>query len=33
LFGYEGTFDIEWKSMDAAAIPENAKPRREEPRE
>jgi Domain of unknown function (DUF4166) len=33
LFGYEGTFDVEWKPMDAVAIPANAKPRREESRE
>lgn len=31
LFGYEGTFDVEWKPI--AQVPQMVKPRREEPRE
>jgi hypothetical protein len=31
LFGYEGSFDVEWKTVDG--IPRHAKPRREERRE
>jgi hypothetical protein len=33
LFGYRGTFDVEWKSMKAEDIPADIKPRREERRE
>jgi Domain of unknown function (DUF4166) len=33
LFGYRGSFEVEWKPMTAGAIPENVKPRREEQRE
>ena len=33
LFGYEGTFDVEWKSVRANEVPADVKPIREEPRE
>ena len=33
LFGYEGTFDVEWKSVRAAAVPADVRPVREERRE
>jgi len=33
LFGYRGSFDVEWKSMHAADIPADIRPRREERRE
>lgn len=33
LFGYHGTFDVEWKQVQPNEIPEHIKPRREEKRE
>ena len=33
LFGYEGNFDVEWKSMRAQDVPAHVKPVREERRE
>ena len=33
LFGYSGSFDVEWKPMAASEIPRHAKPLREEKRE
>lgn len=33
LFGYRGSFEVEWKPMTSGAIPEHVKPRREERRE
>jgi hypothetical protein len=33
LFGYRGTFDVEWKSVPPEEIPADVKPRREERRE
>ena len=33
LFGYNGTFDVEWVAMPPDQIPAHAKPRREERRE
>ena len=33
LFGYRGSFDVEWKPMMTAQIPGHARPRREESRE
>jgi hypothetical protein len=33
LFGYRGTFDIEWKPVEPSEIPAAVKPRREERRE
>jgi hypothetical protein len=33
LFGYEGSFDVEWVPTTAEQIPEHAKPRREQRRE
>jgi len=33
LFGYEGSFDVDWRPMTADQIPAHAKPRREEARE
>jgi hypothetical protein len=33
LFGYRGTFAVEWLTIDPTAIPAHAKPRREEQRE
>jgi hypothetical protein len=33
LFGYEGTFDVEWVPTTAGQVPEHAKPLREERRE
>ena len=33
LFGYEGTFEVEWKPTTQKQIPDDAKPRRDEPRE
>ena len=33
LFGYYGSFDVEWKSMNADQVPAHAMPRREERRE
>jgi hypothetical protein len=33
LFGYHGSFDVEWLSMAADQIPAHARPRREEQRE
>lgn len=33
LFGYRGTFDVEWKHVTPDAIPTGIKPRREEKRE
>ncbi len=33
LFGYRGTFNVEWKPMKLVDIPANIKPRREERRE
>jgi len=32
LFGYSGTFDVEWRDVDPDAIPPEVKPRREEAR-
>lgn len=33
LFGYEGAFNVEWKSVDAGEVPSDVKPLREERRE
>jgi uncharacterized protein DUF4166 len=33
LFGYRGTFEVEWKPIDPARVPERVKPSREERRE
>lgn len=33
LFGYNGTFEVEWKSIDPSNTPSHIKPRREEQRE
>ncbi len=33
LFGYRGTFDVEWKPVEPGEIPADLKPRREEQRE
>jgi hypothetical protein len=33
LFGYRGSFEVEWRSMRPAAIPADIKPTREEQRE
>lgn len=33
LFGYRGTFDVEWKPVPAGSVPPDVKPRREERRE
>ena len=33
LFGYEGTFDVEWRPVPAGGVPSDIRPRREERRE
>jgi uncharacterized protein DUF4166 len=33
LFGYRGSFDVEWRQIDASEVPAALKPRREEKRE
>ena len=33
LFGYHGSFDVEWRTTEPDAIPADVKPVREEPRE
>jgi hypothetical protein len=33
LFGYQGSFDVEWKSVQPGEVPSSVKPLREEPRE
>jgi len=33
LFGYEGTFDVEWRAVPPGAAPASVRPRREERRE
>jgi hypothetical protein len=33
LFGYRGSFDVEWRPVDSNAVPPAVRPRREEPRE
>ena len=33
LFGYDGSFDVEWMPMTQQEVPAHARPHREEPRE
>jgi len=33
LFGYTGSFQVDWKQMDAATVPNDLLPRRTERRE
>lgn len=33
LFGYRGSFDVEWRELDGGGTPEHILPRRQEPRE
>jgi hypothetical protein len=33
LFGYHGSFDVEWKKVDGAELPPHIRPKRQERRE